>query len=145
LVFSSAVTILLLSEVLGGVAWLSQSLILKAPQYITVLTDLRLLGSLLNLKMMWSSSAHVGTKDVDPAPSALLSLSTAHSSPSFEMIWKSSNSYWSSAEMMVPVKMQTWAFPHPVVFYSPCRMEIPKRYWYRLATGNYLTSFMGTN
>lgn len=48
-------------------------------------------------------------------------------------------SYWSPAETMVPVKTQTWAFPHPVVFYFPCRMEIPKRYWYRLATGDCLT------
>lgn len=120
-------------------AWLTQSLILKTPQYIIVLTDLHLLMNLLHLKMTWSSFGHGDTKDMDPAPSAPLSLGTAHSSPPLETIWKSSNSYWPPAETMVPVKTQTWAFPHPVAFYSSCRMEIPERYWYRLATGDYLT------
>lgn len=117
-------------------AWLIQSLFLKTPQYIIVLTDLPLLMSLLQLKMPWASFGYGDTKDMDPAPAAPLSLGTAHSSP-FETICKSSNSYWSPAETIVPVKMQTWAFPHPVVFYSACRMEIPKMCWYRLETGDY--------
>lgn len=87
-----------LLDVPNGVAWFIQSLFLKTPQYVVVLTDLH--------------------------ARAYCTFGRAHPNPGLEMIWKSSNGYWSPAEVMVPVKMQSWDFPHPLVFCSLCRMEI---------------------